>query len=328
MSAVTDGTPSRRLHPPRPQDIAGGTGTGRDTAGGAGPGGAGPSPADRPAGSAQTVATGVGTGRARSAGAGAGGAAGSGARGNPAAEFGFSGDPAQHGDPGDDLLHAQRVWDGSLAVNRLDDLGVNAERQRVRTEDITTTVGVVVDGNPEDTRRTLRSVIDHTAAHILALDLGDVDGAGAVLSELAGRHPERFTVWHVEEKPAWRGGTATWGECRAKLLRLDTAEVHVVMDSSVVLDGDAITPLVAAIDDGAVAAGWTGLEQDGGAWRESGPGEAAREVSALGGDLLAVRRSAALGDAPEDARDGSELSRGLRGVQVVPGDRLPVRRQR
>ncbi|MEV0144863.1 MULTISPECIES: hypothetical protein [unclassified Nonomuraea] len=320
MSAVTDGTPSRRLRPPRPQDIAGGTGTGRDTAGGAGPGGAGQSPADGPAGTAETVATGVGTGRARPAGAGA--------RGNPAAEFGFSGDPAQHGDPGDDLLHAQRVWDGSLAVNRLDDLGVNAERQRVRTEDITTTVGVVVDGNPEDTRRTLRSVVDHTAAHVLALDLGDVDGAGAVLDELAGRHPERFTVWHVEEKPAWRGGTATWGECRAKLLRLDTAEVHVVVDSSVVLDGDAITPLVAAIDDGAVAAGWTGLEQDGGAWRESGPGEVAREVSALGGDLLAVRRSAALGDAPEDARDGSELSRALRGVQVVPGDRLPVRRQR
>ncbi|MEV0196060.1 hypothetical protein [Nonomuraea sp. NPDC050691] len=303
MSAVTDDAPSHHLRPPRPQDIAGGTGTGRDTAGGARPGGAEAGTADRPASA-------------------------TGARGNPAAEFGFSGDPAQHGVPDDDLLHAQRVWDGTLAANRLDALGVNAERQRVRTEDITTTVGFVVDGHPEDTRRALQSVIDHTAAHVLALDLGDVDGAGAVLGELAARHPERVTAWRVEEKPAWRGGTATWGECLAKLLRLDTAEVFVVMDGSVVLEGDAITPLVAAIDDGAVAAGWTGQEPDGRTWRETDPGEGGREVSALGGELLAVRRSAALGDAPEEARDGTELSRSLRGVRVVPADRLPVRRLR
>ncbi|GAA2324344.1 hypothetical protein GCM10010149_92140 [Nonomuraea roseoviolacea subsp. roseoviolacea] len=328
VSAVTDGAPSRRLRPPRPQDIAGGTGTGRDTSG--------------------SVATGVGTGRAHpagpgtgggsggkgSGGAGSGGAgsgageAGTGARGNPAAEFGFSGDPAQHGVPDDDLLHAQRVWDGTLATNRLDALGVNAERQRVRTEDIATTVGFLVDGHPEDTRRALQSVIDHTAAHILALDLGDVDGAGTVLRELAARHPERVTAWYVEEQPEWRGGTATWGECLAKLLHLDTAEVFVLMEGSVVLEGDAITPLVAAIDDGAVAAGWTGQEPDGRTWRETDPGEGARDVSALGGELLAVRRSAALGDDPEQTRDGTELSRNLGGVRVVPADRLPVRRQR
>ncbi|NUW45051.1 hypothetical protein [Nonomuraea rhodomycinica] len=308
VSAVTEGAPSRRLRPPRPQDIAGGTGTGRDTSGGARTGGSG------------TPGSGAGETGA--------GETGAGARGNPAAEFGFSGDPAQHGVPDDDLLHAQRVWDGTLAANRLDALGVNAERQRVRTEDITTTVGFLVDGHPEDTRRALQSVIDHTAAHVLALDLGDVDGAGAVLRELASRHPERVTAWYVEEQPEWRGGTATWGECLAKLLRLDTAEVFVVMEGSVALEGDAITPLVAAIDDGAVAAGWTAPEPDGRTWRETRPGEGARDVPALGGELLAVRRSVALGDAPEETRDGTELSRSLRGVRVVPADRLPVRRLR
>ncbi|MEU8244737.1 hypothetical protein [Nonomuraea sp. NPDC048916] len=273
--------------------MAGASGTGRDSTGGA--------------------ATGVGTGRARPAG---------GARGNPAAEFGFSGDPAQHGAPDDDILHAQRVWDGSLATNRLDDLGVNTERQRVETAEITTTVGVLVDGRPDDVRRSVESVIEQTGAYVLAIDLGDVDGAGQVLRELADLHPERVTAWYVAERPAWRDGTAAWGESRAKLMRLDTSEVHVLMETSVTLDGDAITPLVAAVHEGAVAAGWMGFERDGDNWREAAPGR----VDALSGDLMAVRRPAALGASPEDARDGFELSLALRGELVVPPDRLQVRR--
>lgn len=321
VSAVTDDRPPGRLRPPRPQQVAGGTGTGRDTTGGA--------PGAAPGG----IATGVGTARARPAAPGrqggtspgAGGGSGSeGARINPAAEFGFSGDPGQHGVPDDDILHAQRVWDSSLAASRLDDLGVTAERQRVETAPISTGVAVVVDGHPDDAREALRSFVEHTDARILVLELGDVDGAGVVVRELAARRPDRVTAWHVSETPAWRGGTATWGECRAKLLRLDTSEVHVVTDGSVALEGDAITPLVAAVAGGAVAAGWTGLVRDGEQWRPAGPGT----VEALGGELLAVRRSAALGDSPEEAADGFELSRALRGELVVPADRLPVRRLR
>ncbi|WP_162795320.1 hypothetical protein, partial [Nonomuraea lactucae] len=70
--------------------------------------------------------------------------------------------------------------------------------------------------------------------------------------------------------------------------------------------------------------GWTGLERHGGEWRAAGPGT----VEALGGELMAVRRSAALGDSPEDARDAFELSLALRGELVVPAERLPVRRLR
>ncbi|MGW7481986.1 hypothetical protein ACWGH8_25700 [Nonomuraea muscovyensis] len=311
VSAVTDDGPPGHLRPPKPQDVAGGTGTGRDTTGGA-PGG----PA--PGGTTTGPATGVGTARAKPAATDAG----AGARANPAAEFGFSGDPGQHGVPSDDMLHAQRTWDASLATNRLDALGVTAERRRVETAPITTTVGLLVDGRPTRVREVLQSFLDHTDAHILALDLGDVDGAGAVVREFAGRDPERVTAWHVAEKPAWRGGTATWGACRAKLLRLDTSEVHVVTDGSVVLDGDAITPLVAAVHDGAVAAGWAGPERAGEEWSPAGPGK----VAALGGELMAVRRAAALGTPVEEARDAVELSRALRGELVVPQARLPVRR--
>ncbi|MEU7742251.1 hypothetical protein [Nonomuraea sp. NPDC049158] len=334
VSAVTDKPPGH-LAPVRTEDVAGTVGTGRDTAGGAG------------------AATGVGTAGARPRGA----------RANPAAELGFSGDPEQRGDPGDDMLHAQRVWDASLAANRLDAAGVAAERQRVATADVTASVSLIVDGWPEDVRASIESVIEHTGAHVLALDLGDVDGAGEVLHELALRHPDRITEWRVAETPHWRGGSATWGGCRAKLLRLDTSEVHVLMETSVVLTGDALTPLVAAVADGAVAAGWHGLERPpdgteippggterslddieadnieasqgglerpliGAGWHEAGPGR----VRALRGDLMAVRRSAALGALPEDARDGEnadlELSLALKGELVVPSDRLPVRRLR
>ncbi|WP_336208647.1 hypothetical protein [Nonomuraea sp. LPB2021202275-12-8] len=315
VSAVTDDRPPGHLRPPRLDEVAGTTGTGRDTAGGA--------KADTPA---EGAATGVGTAGARRA---------TGARENPAADLGFSGDPGQHGVPGDDMLHAQRIWDGTLATNRMDALGVDAERRRVETKDVTASVGLLVDGWPQDVRACVQSLIDHTDATILALDLGNVDGAGDVLRELVERHPERIRRWHVAEAPHWRGGTATWGAARAKLLQLDTSEVHVLMETTLVLEGDALTPLVAAVKEGAVAAGWKGLEapdaeapEDVSRWRPAGPGR----VRALRGDLMAVRRAAALTAFPKEARYGDhadlELSLALRGELVVPVAHVPVRMRR
>jgi hypothetical protein len=301
VSAVTE-KPQGHLPPLRPEHIAGALGTGRDTTGGA--------------------ATGVGTAGAKPRHTGA--------RGNPAAELGFSGDAGQSGDPDDNMLHAQRVWDGTLATNRLDDAGVNVERRRMETANLTVSVGLLVDGWPEDVRACVQSVLDHSDAAIVAIDLGNVDGAGDVLHELALRHAERITEWRVEETPEWRGGTATWGESRAKLLKLDTSEVHVLMDTSVVVDDDALTQLVAAVDEGAVAAGWKGVEPspDGTRWYEAPAGP----VRALLGDLMAVRRSAAIGALPEDARYSRNadlaLSLGLHGTLVVPSDRLAVRQPR
>ncbi|NJP98065.1 hypothetical protein HCN51_53055 [Nonomuraea sp. FMUSA5-5] len=328
---MTDAKPPAHLRPARPGGVAGGTGTGRDTAGGASTGtsvskGGGGAPGVGTAGSRRT--------------------SGEHARMNPAAELGFSGDPGQHGNPDDSMLHAQRVWDGTLATNRLDDMGVNTERQRVETKDVTVGVGLLVDGWPEDVRACLESIVAHTNARVLAIDLGNVDGAGDVLRELAGRYPERIAAWHVAEEPHWRGGTATWGEGRAKLLRLDESEVHVLMDTNMVLRGDALTPLVAEVVEGAVAAGWRGVEPSDGSvartsigivpdwregpggagpeWREAGPGR----VRALTGGVIAVRRAQALAALPEDACYGAyadlELSLALRGDLVVPDDTPPV----
>ncbi|WP_433436911.1 hypothetical protein [Nonomuraea sp. CA-141351] len=315
---MTDAKPPAHLRPARAEQVAGGSGTGRDTAGGA------------------SAKTGAGAGAHVEAGKNATGVgtAGAHARLEPAAELGFSGDPGQHDDTDEAMLHAQRTWDGTLATNRLDALGVDQERRRMETKDVTVSVSLLVDGWPVDVRKSVQSVIDHTNAQVLALDLGNIEGSGDVLNELADRYPDRIAVWHVSELPHWRGGTATWGECRTKLLRLDEAEVHVLMETNIVLRGDALTPLVAAVVEGAVAAGWQGMEpvheqqavpdtqrpRDGAA----GPGK----VRALTGELMAVRRSAALGALPEDANYGRnadlELSLALHGELIVPEEPLPV----
>ncbi|SDL37007.1 hypothetical protein SAMN05421874_12064 [Nonomuraea maritima] len=292
VSAVTDAARPRKLRPLRIEQVAGAAGTGRDTAGGA--------------------AIGVGTKGARPAHA----------RANPAAELGFSGDPEQHCADDTDMLHAQRTWDAALATNRLDLLGVTIERQRVETEDITASVSLLVDGRPDDLRACVESVIKHTRAKVLALDLGNVGGAGDVLRELAARHRDRITAWHVAETPRRLGGTATWGESRAKLLRLDESEVHILMETYVVLGGDALTPLIAAVAAGATAAGWRGVDPADGEPR--GPGR----VPALTGELMAVRRAYAFRALPEDAVDVKDaimrMSLRLPGELVVPEKPLPV----
>ncbi|MEO3853685.1 hypothetical protein ABGB08_02180 [Acrocarpospora sp. B8E8] len=194
-------------------------------------------------------------------------------------------------------------------------------------------VGILVDGWPEDLQTCVESVIAHTSAQIVALDLGDVDGAGAMLHELAARYPDRIKEWHVAEKPHWREGSAGWGAARTKLLHLDTADIHVVLETSTVFEGDAITPLVQELDaDGVEAAGWRGVNpaNEGHKWEDAGPGQ----VKALLGHLFAVRRVTALGVGgfPERARfyrnADLEFSLSLPGTLVVPEKDLPVREER
>ncbi|GAA0438261.1 hypothetical protein Acor_62390 [Acrocarpospora corrugata] len=256
------------------------------------------------------------------------------------------------------MVASQLLWDGSSATSRIDQVIADHEKSvhraaeealdRDRREQAgepssgapaeqnerpLVSVGILVDGWPDDLRTCVESLIAHTSAQIVALDLGDVDGAGAMLHELAQRYPDRVKAWHVAEKPHWREGSAGWGAARSKLLHLDNAQVHVVLETSTVFEGDAITPLVHALDaDGVAAAGWRGVipANNGHQWAEAGPGE----VKALLGHLFAVRRLTALGVGgfPERARFSRhadlEFSLNLPGKLVVPEKDLPVREER
>ncbi len=145
------------------------------------------------------------------------------------------------------------------------------------------TVGLLVEGWPDDLRTCVEALLQHGPqdVRVVLLENGPTD-AGLVIHELAAH--ERVEELHLERP-------AGWAEARNALLRWDTAAVHVVMDLSTVLDGDALTPLLDALEGGVAAAGWRGVHVEDGwtSFADSPPGE----VEALLGYLLVVRREVA-----------------------------------
>ena len=106
------------------------------------------------------------------------------------------------------------------------------------------TVSILVEGWPDDLRTCIEALVAHLPAGVVveALDLGNVDGAGDVLHELARRSPSVVHELHVERP-------AGWAQARIALLKHDVATVHVWLDPSTVLEGDALTPILRAFDD-------------------------------------------------------------------------------
>ena len=148
------------------------------------------------------------------------------------------------------------------------------------------TVALLVDGWADDVRTCVTALLEHSPDDVVVVLLDNGSDAGAVVHELARAHPGRVEELHVER-------AAGWSQARQALVRADTARVHVQLDVSTVLEGDALTPLLDALEDDTVAAaGWRGVRVDDG-WT-SFTDAPAGEVEALLGYLLAVRRRAAL----------------------------------
>jgi hypothetical protein len=196
------------------------------------------------------------------------------------------------------------------------------------------TIGVIVDGWSDDLRTCLAALLAHApeGAVIIGLDLGNIDDAGLVLHEFALAHPSRVIELHCAQT-LQQGG---WSAAVTSLLQISAARVHVIMDLSSVLDGDAITPLVQAIEGAVVGAGWKGTNVDvDDAWRsviDAGPGE----VDILLGYLAALDRAAALVTPPNPKAkfyrnadlEWSLALRAAGGVLVVPTADLPVHQDR
>ena len=237
-------------------------------------------------------------------------------------------------------LRAKPPYDVLASLAELPDNSAVADSRRA-------TVSLVVDGWPDDVRTCLDALLSNTADDVVvqALDLGNVGGAGDALHEFAG---DRVESWHLSAAAKWsptQPGSIGWGAARGALLRADTGRVHVWCDLSTVFSGDALTPLLDAIeaDPDVAGAGWRGVDVNvDDEWRtfdDAGPGE----VDALLGYLFAMRRSTALAAGGPHPKAGfyrnadlefsfvlREAARaaGTAGRLVVPATDLPCRQDR
>ncbi|MHB8795800.1 MAG: glycosyltransferase family 2 protein [Candidatus Nanopelagicales bacterium] len=197
------------------------------------------------------------------------------------------------------------------------------------------TVGLVVDGWPDDVDRCIEALLAHApdGTVVLGLDCGNASAAGEALHRQALAHPGRVVDLHLSGVLDSVG----WSAAVVALLTLATSGLVAIMDLSTVLDGDALSPIVAVLDDEAVvASGWRGVDVDlADGWRsfvDAGPGE----VDAILGYLVVVRRAAGLASPPHPKarfyrNADMEWSLALReagGRLVVPDAALPVHQAR
>ena len=194
---------------------------------------------------------------------------------------------------------------------------------------------VLIDGWPQDVMTCLQALRTHLPAGVVVLgvDLGDVDGAGRALHEFAAAHPDLVVEVHVAQT-LQQGG---WGPTVTSVLEACTSPFVGVMDMSTVLDGDALTPILAEFDDAAVvASGWRGVDVDlADNWRgfvDAAPGE----VDAMLGYLKVVRREAGAANPPHPKAkfyrnadmEWSLAMRAAGGRIVMPDAALPLHQDR
>lgn len=195
------------------------------------------------------------------------------------------------------------------------------------------TVSVLVEGWPEDAAVCLASVIAHTPADVAVQVISaGLDEAGRdAIDEAVSRRPGRGVCWHLPEEPGW--AAARWAA-----LRNDSSLVHIWCEPSTVFDGDALTPLLAALaEPDVVAAGWHGVNvatsDDWRSFESAGPGH----VDAVTEYLLALRRSDGLAIGGPDPRaryyrnadlDFCFRLKDATGGRVVAVPELPCHQQR
>lgn len=197
------------------------------------------------------------------------------------------------------------------------------------------TVALLVNGWPADVVVCVRALLEHAPADvvIVGLDCGDVDGAGLVLHELAVENPDRVMDLHLSGDLDRVG----WSSAVSALVGISRSDFVALIDVSTVLDGDALTPMLAVFEDeSVVASGWRGVNANlSDQWRSFDDAPAG-EVDAILGYLIVVRRAAALA-APPHAKArfyrnaDIEWCLALRaegGRLVVPDGALPVHQAR
>ena len=144
-----------------------------------------------------------------------------------------------------------------------------------------TTVAIIVEGFTDDALESVRSVKANSDCGVVILSIGD---PGALVGEMDSR------TYLFAVAPG-----AGWGDCANALLTKIKSKYLIIMDPSTSFTGDAISPVVAQLDEGEfVAVGWRGgLVNTEDEWRsvdDKGDGE----VDVLFSYFLALNREAVL----------------------------------
>jgi hypothetical protein len=198
----------------------------------------------------------------------------------------------------------------------------------------TTVVLVIVDGWPEDTDTSLTALLEHAPSHVrvLAVDCGNIDGAGVVVHELAKVH-QNLDDFHFAQTLTELG----WANVVNSAAAVSSSEFFAVMDLSTIWEGDALTPLLEVFADPQVAlSGWRGVNVDvSQEWREFTPATAG-SVDAILGYFLLARSSVAREIGPDSKAKfyrnaDMEWSLAIRAAGyevVIPEGELPLRQER
>lgn len=197
-----------------------------------------------------------------------------------------------------------------------------------------TAVLVIVDGWPEDARSSLSAVLKNAPNDvcILAIDCGNIDGAGEVVHELAKIH-ENLNEFHFSQTLPELG----WANVVNAAIAVSSSEFFAVMDLSTIWEGDALTPVVQVFVDPQVAlSGWRGVDVDvSQEWREFTPATSGSVDAILG--YFMVSRTAVVREIGPDSKAkfyrnaDMEWSLAIRaaGYEVVmPEGELPLRQER
>jgi hypothetical protein len=198
----------------------------------------------------------------------------------------------------------------------------------------TTVVLVIVDGWPEDTHTSLTALLEYAPSHVrvLAVDCGNIDGAGVVVHELAKVH-KNLDEFHFAQRLTELG----WANVVNAAVAVSASEFFAVMDLSTIWEGDALTPLLEVFADPQVAlSGWRGVNVDvSQEWREFTPATEG-SVDAILGYFLMVRSSVAREIGPDSKASfyrnaDMEWSLAIRAAGyevVIPEGELPLRQER
>jgi hypothetical protein len=194
---------------------------------------------------------------------------------------------------------------------------------------------VIIDGWPDDTDTCLAALAEHAPGDsiVLAIDCGNVDGAGLRAEVWAESRPDRFRVVHLEQELSVLG----WAAVVSASIDMCVCDAFAMMDMSTIIEGDVFSAMRAVLEsNGVVGTGWKGVNVDtDDGWRSFTSAERG-EVDAVLGYLMVLKR-----DAVEDVRPDPkarfyrnadmEWSLALReagGVIVIPDDQLAIRQDR